>query len=246
MGTQAHISEIFSSVQGEGLCAGTPMTFVRFAGCSLRCAYCDTEGSRRVGLKFRVETPPRSRRFSVCANPVSAESLSDILAPFDDGYVSVTGGEPLEQAEFLAEWLPGVSKKKVLLETNGVLPRQLKLVLPWVDIVSMDIKLPSSTCGVARWEEHGRFLRALVDSGRDAYLKVVLTAGTSDSDVERAISAARSSGGAFPIFLQPASETPSFDAAVPGERLLAIARSFSAEFPDVRVMPQMHRQWGVL
>ncbi|HXK93316.1 MAG TPA: 7-carboxy-7-deazaguanine synthase, partial [bacterium] len=36
------ISEIFRSIQGESSFAGLPCTFVRTAGCSLRCAYCDT------------------------------------------------------------------------------------------------------------------------------------------------------------------------------------------------------------
>jgi len=36
------VSEIFNSIQGEGAKVGTPMTFIRFAGCNLRCSFCDT------------------------------------------------------------------------------------------------------------------------------------------------------------------------------------------------------------
>lgn len=39
----AYLSEIFASVEGEGLFVGQPAVFVRLAGCNLRCCYCDTK-----------------------------------------------------------------------------------------------------------------------------------------------------------------------------------------------------------
>ncbi len=36
------INEIFKSIQGESTYAGLPCTFIRLAGCNLRCTYCDT------------------------------------------------------------------------------------------------------------------------------------------------------------------------------------------------------------
>ena len=37
------INDIFYSIQGEGRNAGRAAAFVRFAGCNLRCAFCDTD-----------------------------------------------------------------------------------------------------------------------------------------------------------------------------------------------------------
>lgn len=37
------VNEIFSSIDGEGLRTGELATFIRLAGCNLRCRYCDTE-----------------------------------------------------------------------------------------------------------------------------------------------------------------------------------------------------------
>ena len=37
--------EIFKSIEGEGIRAGMPVTFIRLAGCNLRCSYCDTKYS---------------------------------------------------------------------------------------------------------------------------------------------------------------------------------------------------------
>ena len=39
------VIEIFESIQGEGRWMGTPVTFIRLAGCNLHCSWCDTKES---------------------------------------------------------------------------------------------------------------------------------------------------------------------------------------------------------
>ncbi len=53
---KAKISEIFCSIQGEGLYLGQKQIFVRFAGCNLDCDYCD-ESKAKDGEKFSLQSP---------------------------------------------------------------------------------------------------------------------------------------------------------------------------------------------
>lgn len=129
-GTVLKVSEVFLSLQGEGGHMGEPFVFVRLAGCSLGCRWCDTVYARQGGHPLPVRDILRQvRRF----RPVRK--------------VLVTGGEPLEQGEAALELLRRLAEEgyEPSLETNGVEP--LERVPRTVRIV-MDVKTPSS--GVAR------------------------------------------------------------------------------------------------
>src|SRR3954470_17657195 len=84
--------EIFASIQGEGVSLGRPSTFVRLAGCSLACSWCDTQYTWNwARYDPRVET--------------MRLSAADVLAVVEvDGpsNVVLTGGEPLLQQRDLA------------------------------------------------------------------------------------------------------------------------------------------------
>lgn len=245
--TTAQVVEIFSSLQGEGLHAGERMLFVRFGSCNLRCRYCDTPQGLCDPESCRVETPPRSGSFESIQNPLSAAALSEVIAAFDDPWIAITGGEPLLQASFLEEWLPAVSPhRRVLLETNGVRHDALKRVLPLVHVVSMDLKLPSSTGGSSLWSEHAEFLRATIAAGREVYVKIVVTAETTDADLQQAIALITRVNRFIPTVLQPVTPTLAMNRPIPQERLGAVERLCHAYLEDVRTVPQLHRKWGVL
>lgn len=242
----AEIVEIFSSIQGEGTHAGEPMTFVRFGGCSLRCNFCDTPQGLQYSDSCRVESPPRSSLFNEVENPIGAAALCDLLSAFDDKTISITGGEPLEQAEFLAQWLPSeAQRRRILLETNGIHSDALTLVLPFIHIISMDMKLPSSSRKRPFWNEHAQFIQRAVASGRELYVKVVITDETTDRDIQKAIDILGRANKYIPLILQPASQTLTFHGGLSDERLQSAERLCTAFLPDVRVMPQMHKEWGV-
>jgi organic radical activating enzyme len=128
-----------------------------------------------------------------------------------------------------------------LLETSGTLPEKLAAVLPVVDVVSMDIKLPSNTGEAPCWDSHGQFLAA---AGRKAYVKVLIDAGTAIDDVQRAAELVAREAPDIPLFLQPITG-PSGGVDVSAEALDRFFAAARARLNDVRVFPQLHKLLGI-
>ena len=244
---KANITEIFSSLQGEGPHTGEPMTFVRFSGCSALCQWCDTEASLKHFITYRVETPPRSKSFISYVNPVTVDKLNEHLTFFNDPTISVTGGEPLEQVNFLEAWLPIIKQnRKILLETNGIFYDALEAIAKNIDIISMDIKLPSSTGRKAYWNEHSTFLTKALQSGKETYVKIIVTPETSSKDMQEAIQLISSANKYISVILQPASATDKFHGKISDDQIRSFERLCNLWLPNVSVMHQMHKEAGLL
>lgn len=99
-GTTLDVVEVFSTIQGEGPYAGVPATFVRLAGCHLKCYFCDTDFTsqrQRIGLSRLAET----------------------IDAIPNRLVVLTGGEPLRQNVVPLASLLVLSKHLVQVETAG-------------------------------------------------------------------------------------------------------------------------------
>ena len=130
MGVFMKVSEIFKSIEGEGIRMGQSAVFVRLHGCNLRCSYCDS--------MYAVEGPD-----------FKLMSVGEVLAAVEayrneSGVkcVTLTGGEPLIH-EGVSELLTKFSEAgfEVNIETNGTVP--CKWQLPGL-FYTMDWKCKSS------------------------------------------------------------------------------------------------------
>ena len=219
----ANIYEVFLSIQGEGLWVGRKQAFIRFSGCNLRCRFCDTKYAQ-------VESKTCHLFSRKIENPVSVDGLISALKGKDFHSVSLTGGEPLLSVDFIKEFLS--SKEWIIyLETNGTLPHLFSGIADSIDMVAMDIKLPSVSGEKAFWDEHREFLKlckncfAKIVVGREIDKDELAYAGRLISDIDPKI----------PLIIQPA------DTNMPIAFLLELQEIALSHLSDVRIIPQIHK-----
>ena len=228
----AEISEIFSSIQGEGIFLGARQIFVRFNRCNMNCAFCDEEKNALMKASTLQEVTGKIKAMDIEKGPHHS--------------VSLTGGEPLLYSDFLFELSSALKKErfKTYLETNGTLPIELSKIIDSVDIVAMDFKLPSSTGCREYWAEHLDFLK--IASNKKVFVKAVVTPDTVNDDIIKSIELIRSVGDNIPLILQPASSVKRDDKKIDSGRLLEFLNlSAKNNFENIRIIPQVHKALGI-
>ena len=99
------VNEIFHSIQGEGLLAGTPSVFIRLAGCPVGCVWCDTKYAWDANEGEELPIP----------------EIVNKIVQWPCRYVVITGGEPMVNPQ-----LPDLAKalkernKHITIETAGI------------------------------------------------------------------------------------------------------------------------------
>jgi len=230
-GRRAEVTQIFSSIQGEGIFVGARQIFIRFKKCNMDCVYCD---------ESRDLDPKEYSALELLKETKRLESDKGVHHS-----VSLTGGEPLLYWEFLKDFLRLLKKEgmKSYLETNGTLPTELSNIIDFIDIIAMDFKLPSSTGGRSYWDEHMKFLR--IASQKKVFVKAVVTPATTNEDIVKSSELIRQIDPNLPFILQPA--TPVRDVGRIGNNRLFefIEAAAKSNLTSVRVIPQVHKSLGV-
>lgn len=244
----AYIYEVFSGIQGEGLHVGERDLFIRFCRCNLTCPFCDTPYALKDSPTCLMEKKAGERDFVPLPNPLSPFSLLDNLRPLLNPpnlhhSIVLTGGEPLLWVYFLQVLLPQLRQFNlpITLETNGTLAFNLQKVVQWVDIISMDFKLPSCMGGKRYWETHKRFLS--VAKQKRVFVKVVVSSQTTLEEIEKAVSIIEEEGD-IPLVIQPVSAQGGYAPPSEGE-LLKMQEKAKERISQVRVIPQMHKFLGL-
>ncbi len=245
----AHIVEVFSSIQGEGPHAGRRHIFLRFFACNIRCAYCDTPESLSGRPPALLERTPGAGDFERRGNPLPLDEVAAAvlrLARSPHDAVSLTGGEPLLQDEFLCLLIPRLREAglRIYLETNGTLPGRLARVISLVDTVAMDLKLPQTLQDGRDWSaEHRDFLRIAL--AREVFCKMVLPPSPELTQVRRMAEVVASVSWDVPFIIQPVTPFGSILQPPSAGDILTAYEVVRSVLPDVRVIPQTHRMMNL-
>ncbi len=218
------INEIFSSIQGEGPVVGYKQLFIRFCKCNLNCNYCDTEF--QTGVEY---------------------SEGDLYRKITSEYdlktfhsISLTGGEPLLSVEFLKMFLPLVKNDvQIYLETNATLFNEIAEIKDYIDIISADIKLKSST-GFDSFELHRKFFEK--SKGVKTFAKIVFDENITDDEIAKCVDLAKEFN--LELVLQPKMIGDKM--AVTSEFCTKILDVFTQKYKNTRLIPQVHKFLNVI
>jgi 7-carboxy-7-deazaguanine synthase len=154
------VSEIFSSIQGEGVNLGEPAIFLRLAFCNLHCWFCDTKYTWLYSVHMQNLVVERMKELGVEswpqdlkvysqkeeAKPVSILDAAAQILQHDAARLVITGGEPLLQQDGLTLLLEELRRKSefvVEIETNGTI-RPKNRIIPLVHQWNVSPKLASA------------------------------------------------------------------------------------------------------
>lgn len=224
--TKAKVFEIFRSVQGEGKYVGVSQVFIRFYECNMHCAWCDTPDA--IG-----DTKQKYQEYGV------KELFNHISSIWDGCHsVSLTGGEPLLQKDFIGNFLPFLRKAgvKAYLDTNGILYDQLEELINNIDIIAMDMKMPSSTQCQPYWKEHEEFLKIAI--AKDVFIKAVISSATSEEDIIHSAELISRIDSHITVILQPNSFEFKDEVV---NKCVEFQKMCTKYLKDVRIIPQLHK-----
>ncbi|MEM3064223.1 MAG: 7-carboxy-7-deazaguanine synthase QueE [Candidatus Nitrosotenuis sp.] len=234
---KVRLFEIFTSIEGEGILYGTKTLFVRLAGCPFKCFYCDTKEALPLesGTEYEIGK--------------ACELIQSHLK--DNTYkVNFTGGDPLLQAEAVAELAKFVQSKHVptYLESSCFDAKRFEQVLPYIDLVKIEIKTPDSEFVDANHystllENALQCLNAAIRTKKSTYIKIVVSSKTQESDFKELVK--KIFEIADPKDLKGFIIQPTYGISEPNlEKLLSFYDVACRFYSEVRVVPQLHKLMG--
>lgn len=232
------ISEVFASIQGEGLFVGTPQIFIRLSPVAGELPAEDT---------FVLRTLPGQRN-QFARNPVSPgrlfQMLSDTYSLDQFFCISLIGDDPLHQADFLAELLPIFSGAgmQTFIQTSGTPLAEFSRLLPLVNRWCIDLKCNTGK-GMVRCS---KTLEKIIEqtSPENTYFRLVIDVDDDPEKLLSTLSSLRTDD--YTLILQPWAVFPAHISDWDTGTIINWIQIFKPCFFQVRWIPQVHKLLRIL
>jgi len=238
----AELAEIFSSVQGEGMLIGLRQIFVRFRGCNLTCDYCDTPTHLPPNPALWSNTRQTDFVPQPTPFPSKPHRAHRRLATWMAGrpsFHSITGGEPSLQSRCPFCLASRIEKSPSCLSGNQWhMHTVLGLLIDHIDIIGMDIKIPSTSGCTGLWDDHRSFLQ--IAARKNVFVKVIVGDETEEWEIIRASELIAAINSHIPLILQPVTESGG-SVGINPVRALEFHEIACRHLDEVRIVPQTHK-----
>ena len=232
------LSEIFTSIEGEGILFGTKTMFVRMAGCHLKCYWCDTN-------------------YALAMNSGNTYSIDQVKKMMKDQLqnntykINFTGGEPLIQFEAvkdLAKFTKEELGLRTYIESSCYDVNRFNKIIPYIDICKIEFKTKDSEAVDIKHYEHllnneVECLRTAIENKKITFIKIVVSNSTTVKEFKKLIEIIFNTVKSEELagfIIQPTNNInePTVD------RLLQFYDLIYPRYNEVRIIPQLHKIIG--
>ncbi len=236
--TRVRVSEIFTSFEGEGVFVGKKTLFIRLSGCHLKCRWCDTKHALPLDSGTDYEL-----------NEVK-DLIVKQLQPFTYK-VNFTGGEPLLQTDAvvqLADFIKTHTNLRTYIESSCFDSELFSKILPYMDICKVEFKTEDSkVVDDGDYDDllsnEFRCLELAVKNNKTTYIKIVVTNSTNLESFKNLVY--NISKKIDPSYITSFVIQPSYGIDQPTvNKLLDTYDIVQPMFPEVRIIPQLHKEIG--
>jgi len=239
--SRAEISEVFASIQGEGLFLGSMQLFIRFGSAAGDCRKNAPAHDNGLSEDFWFRTLPGTRN-SKGKSPITANRLYKDLAkhfPLEQFFcISMIGEEPLQHADFMADFLALLKREnlKTFIQTSVPSVKDFARIIAMIDFLCLDVELPRKDNGkeltrlasiIEMTSPDSTYLRLTVDAHENPY---ILLARLSILPISR-----------YTLILQPKMTGLSHISDWDTGTILEWINLFSPLFAHIRWIPQVHK-----
>jgi len=232
------LSEIFTSIEGEGILFGTKTMFVRMAGCHLKCYWCDTN-------------------YALAMNSGNTYSIDQVKKMMKDQLqnntykINFTGGEPLIQYEAvkdLAKFTKEELGLRTYIESSCYDVNRFNKIIHYIDICKIEFKTKDSEAVDIKHYEHLLnneigCLRTAIENKKITFIKIVVSNYTTAREFKKLIEIIFNTVKSEELagfIIQPTNNInePTVD------RLLQFYDLIYPRYNEVRIIPQLHKIIG--